>query len=242
MNKLLTGGDEGEHEEDDHYHEDFRGGKKFNKKNKRAQRKRRRTKRLRGGDEGEHEEDDHYHEEFRGGKKIKKKNKRTKRRTQRKRRKGGKKTGIIETAAVPFGLFAVQHIMARRKSAKKIMKGGVLTSPGEIKKYFDIKKNIRTAINQRQQSKNHRKKMKNYAIENVHLFANKIVNVLQNANSQTTFRSGLAAHEWWIQYDSTTETDYIQQIKMIFPKGIVTNPDMNITRGDVEISTDKFKK
>ena len=84
--------------------------------------------------------------------------------------------------------------------------------------------------------------MKNYAIKYVHLFVNQIVHVLQNANSQTTFRSGLAGHEWWIQYDSTTETDCIQQIKMIFPREIVTNQDMNITQRDVTISTDKFRK
>ena len=84
--------------------------------------------------------------------------------------------------------------------------------------------------------------MKNYAIKYVHLFVNEIVDVLRNANSQTTFRSGLAGHEWWIQYDSTTETDYIQQIKMRFPQGIVTNSDMNITQRDVTISTDKFRK
>lgn len=240
MNKLLTGGDEGEHEEDDHYHEDFRGGKKFNKKNKRAQRKRRRTKRLRGGDEGEHEEDDHYHEEFRGGKKIKKKNKRTKRRTQRKRRKGGKKTGIIETAAVPFGLFAVQHIMARRKSAKKIMKGGSSININNLTEYSTIKTKIQTAIDEKKVILDYQKTIKDYAKTNVHLFVNEIVNKLNNANSESTFTSGILRTECWIQYDSTKNTKHKQQIKMTFPLEIIKTPNMTINKSDVTISTQVF--
>ncbi len=56
-------------------------------------------------------------------KKQRTQNKRTlKRRTRN--RKGGKKTGLIETAAVPFGLFAVQHLLSRKsgKHGKKMKK------------------------------------------------------------------------------------------------------------------------
>lgn len=48
---------------------------------------------------------------------------------KRKMKKGGKKTGILETATVPFGLFAIQHLYSRNKKKrvtrknKKIKKG-----------------------------------------------------------------------------------------------------------------------
>ena len=55
------------------------------------------------------------------------------RRTQRKRsqtrrnRKGGTKKGIFETAMVPFGLFAIQHLASRNnkkmKKRKTLKKG-----------------------------------------------------------------------------------------------------------------------
>tara|TARA_A100001011_G_C13669248_1_gene578933 strand:+ start:233 stop:448 length:216 start_codon:yes stop_codon:yes gene_type:complete len=42
-------------------------------------------------------------------------------RKNRRNRKGGKKTGLLETAAVPFGLLAIQHLATKkygRKSSK----------------------------------------------------------------------------------------------------------------------------
>ena len=40
---------------------------------------------------------------------------------KRKNNKGGKKTGLLETAAVPFGLFAIQHLVSRK--SRKTKKG-----------------------------------------------------------------------------------------------------------------------
>lgn len=42
--------------------------------------------------------------------------KNAKRRNTQKR--GGKKRGVLETAAVPFGLFAISHLMSRKKRSK----------------------------------------------------------------------------------------------------------------------------
>ena len=39
-------------------------------------------------------------------------------RKSKKNKKGGKRTGIIETAAVPFGILALQHYAAKRKTRK----------------------------------------------------------------------------------------------------------------------------
>tara|TARA_B110000003_G_C16611812_1_gene519759 strand:+ start:769 stop:999 length:231 start_codon:yes stop_codon:yes gene_type:complete len=48
-------------------------------------------------------------------------------RKSRKNRRGGEKKGIIETAMVPFGLFALQHVVSRNnkkmKKRKTLKKG-----------------------------------------------------------------------------------------------------------------------
>ena len=40
-------------------------------------------------------------------------------RKSRKNRRGGEKKGIIETAMVPFGLFALQHVVSRNNKKMK---------------------------------------------------------------------------------------------------------------------------
>ena len=44
----------------------------------------------------------------------------------KKSKKGGKKAGVLETATVPFGLFAIQHLIARNKKLTKKTKKKLL--------------------------------------------------------------------------------------------------------------------
>ena len=44
-----------------------------------------------------------------------KQRKQTQRRGRQQNKKGGKRSGLVETAAVPFGLFAIQHVLSRKK-------------------------------------------------------------------------------------------------------------------------------
>ena len=47
-----------------------------------------------------------------------------KKRTKRTMRKGGRRGGLIETAAVPFGIIALKHLFTKKKrnNKKKTMK------------------------------------------------------------------------------------------------------------------------
>ena len=42
-----------------------------------------------------------------------------KKRTKRTMRKGGRRGGLIETAAVPFGIIALKHFFTKKKRNKK---------------------------------------------------------------------------------------------------------------------------
>ena len=44
--------------------------------------------------------------------------KRRKRNKSMRRRRGGNRSGVLETAAVPFGLFAISHLFSRKKKSK----------------------------------------------------------------------------------------------------------------------------
>lgn len=50
------------------------------------------------------------------GGKRRNKNKRNK---SMRRRRGGNRSGVLETAAVPFGLFAMSHLFSRKKKSKR---------------------------------------------------------------------------------------------------------------------------
>ena len=44
-----------------------------------------------------------------------KQRKQSQRRGRQHYKKGGKRSGLVETAAVPFGLLAIQHVLSRKK-------------------------------------------------------------------------------------------------------------------------------
>lgn len=113
--------------------EEFSGGKKDEEEQFRGGKRNTRRNKQRGGDCAKNEQ------ELLGGKR---KNKRNTRRNKqgggvtldvdgtftvnqraggkkKKMKKGGKKAGILETATVPFGLFAIQHLYSRGK--KKVL-------------------------------------------------------------------------------------------------------------------------
>jgi len=58
---------------------------------------------------------------------LQKRSRRTQRKQTRRNKKGGTKKGIIQTAIVPFGLFALHHISSRNnkkmKKRKTLKKG-----------------------------------------------------------------------------------------------------------------------
>ena len=81
------------------------GGKRKNKRNTRKNKRNTRRNKQRGGVTVEIDGTMNV-EQAGGGKK-------------KKTKKGGKKAGILETATVPFGLFAIQHLYSRNK--KKLL-------------------------------------------------------------------------------------------------------------------------